>query len=290
MKPNLFCAGFPKSATTSAAEWLNFSNKIFVPNIKEPGLYIKNDPNTAVKTIEKYRRLYSNVEGAYYAADFTTTYIYEPGVLNRLAEQTDAKFIGLLRNPNEAANSMFHFNNRLGGEVKNISIALQDEDDRLQGVRLPKIAQSSKMPVIRVCYRRQFQYDFWLNTLSKEVLENTFLATMEGFLESKKIRDELCDFLGVEPISMEIPKLNEFETSEMSVWKRVIAYPPWPANIVKNYIKTKWDISDTNIMRKIYSYNSAKTKIRKEVVKNIFDLEEMKLELSSLGVNGLEYW
>lgn len=290
MQPNLFCLGFPKSATTSVAEWLDYSDHVFVPSIKEPGFHIKDDPNTAVKGIEKYKSLYANTNKARYSADFTTTYIYEKGVLNNLALQDDVKFFGLLRNPNKAAPSMFHFNNRLGGEVDSFETALRDEDARKRGRQLPEVARLSGMPLIRVCYKQQFHYDIWLKKLSENVLSRSFIVTMEGFLNSDDLRKEFCEFLGIPYIENELPRLNRFEAPAASSLKRFIAYPPWPLSQIKNYIKTQFDISDTDLMRRFYSSKGMVKEKPPSDLCGIYDIELLKAELEKIDVKGLNYW
>lgn len=292
MKPNTYCLGFPKCGTTSLANWLDMSPDVFMPKVKEPGFFVKNDPNAAVKSEAAYNALYYEAKGFERTLDFTTTYIYEDGVIEMLADDHDTKFIAVLRHPAKAALSMYHFNNRLGGEVDSYRQAIEDEPLRIEGHALPTVARRSGMPLIRVCYKTQFQYDSWLGNIPTEIINRSYLVTMEALLACAQERKNLCNFLGIDQIHAPLPKSNQFAPPSRSKVKQFVAFPPWPLNLAKNFIKNRLDIADTNIMRAFYASGNKNIMQQNDYEHpiDLYDIENMKLSLSRINVHGLDYW
>jgi hypothetical protein len=296
---NLYVPGFPKCFTTSFVAALSDIGSVYVPEIKEPGFFIKDDPNTSVKDFDRYCKLFSNTSREW-LVDGTVSYIYTPQLLNNIKKvKQDAKFIFLMRNPNRAAMSMYHFNNRLNGEVS-YETALIDEPYRLRGERLPKVASSSGMPWISVCYKRGFDYAHWLNQLDESVLNDSLIITSELLIgDPESASKYVCDFLSYssKEFILHMPKDNG-KLDPIDSWLTTqIAYPPEPIATFKRFLKSRFDLSDTKIMNSLYgglrglSQKGNNSNSKRPNALEIFDIDQVKRNLDDIcSVAGLEEW
>ena len=108
--PNLFLAGAPKCGTTSLMHWLAQHPGIFAPLMKEPA-YFASDFTTSTATMSRssYLELYEERGDVPYAIDASTHYFHSRVAAERIARDCpDARILILLRNPVDAAYSLFH--------------------------------------------------------------------------------------------------------------------------------------------------------------------------------------
>lgn len=108
--PNLFLAGAPKCGTTSLYDWLAQHPDIFAPAMKEP-IYFGSDltSRNTRRTLADYQSLYMAREDQRYALDGSTHYFYAREAGKEIkAAVPGARILIALRDPAEAAHSMFH--------------------------------------------------------------------------------------------------------------------------------------------------------------------------------------
>ena len=108
-KPNFFIIGAPKSGTTSLAHYLAGHPRVFMSDPKEPQHYNTDiDHVTDYADKADYLRLFDGVGPEHEAVgEASVWYLYSrEAVPNILAEIPDARFIVLLRNPVEMAESL----------------------------------------------------------------------------------------------------------------------------------------------------------------------------------------
>jgi Sulfotransferase domain len=102
-KPNLFVIGAMKSGTTSLAQYLSLHPQIFVPNVKEP-FHFSREENWE-KGNDNYMKLFCDATNEKYLVDASTDYTKRPkysNVSKRIYEfNPDSKLIYLLRDPFE---------------------------------------------------------------------------------------------------------------------------------------------------------------------------------------------
>ena len=156
-KPNLFLVGAAKSGTTSLYTYLEQHPDIFAPSnedgyfgkisTKEPKFFSSRyhmyphagegdigavDART-VKTVEKYRNLYSMNKGQKYLMDGSVDYLYYSGTAKDIYEfNNDSKIIILLRNPVERAYSAYMSLRRDFRESVDFHEALLLEEERIK--------------------------------------------------------------------------------------------------------------------------------------------------------------
>ena len=107
--PNLFIVGAPKCGTTSISNWLASTDKVFIPNGREPH-YFANDifPERVCNSLQRYQNLYKNAsEDFKYLLDGSTGYLSSreaiPAILKKIP---NAKFIIMVRDPSEMVISL----------------------------------------------------------------------------------------------------------------------------------------------------------------------------------------
>jgi Sulfotransferase domain len=102
-KPNLFVIGAMKSGTTSLAQYLSLHPQIFVPKVKEP-FHFSREENWG-KGNDNYLKLFCDATNENYLVDASTDYTKRPkygNVSKRIYEfNPDSKLIYLLRDPFE---------------------------------------------------------------------------------------------------------------------------------------------------------------------------------------------
>lgn len=124
--PNLFLMGVPRGGTTFLAQALAAHPQIFVPNTKEPRFfhYRGVEPNFENPVLSKqisyreaaYLRLYEHAKQPF-LLDATPTYFRDEAALSAIAAQnSQALFICLLRDPVERAFAHFLYAQKQGFE------------------------------------------------------------------------------------------------------------------------------------------------------------------------------
>lgn len=129
---NLYLAGAPKCGTTSLASWLARHPRIFAPLRKEPLVFatdLTQDRRPSPQQVADDH--FGGWTSEPYALDATTHYFYSRSAPRDIKQASpDARIYVLLRNPAEAAHSMFHqlrFNGTETLESFEESLALEDQ-------------------------------------------------------------------------------------------------------------------------------------------------------------------
>jgi len=107
--PNVFIIGAPKCGTSSMAAYLSEHPNVCMSTPKEP-TYFSNDLWQNTKNIDDYAHYFSHLnENHKVICDATPIYLYSKvAIQNILKYQPSAKFIIMLRNPVDAAYSLFY--------------------------------------------------------------------------------------------------------------------------------------------------------------------------------------
>lgn len=193
--PNFIIVGAAKSGTTTLHDLLNSNPDIFLPDLKEPHYFCREQKfNFPVITEqEQYAELFDQrAEKA--LGEASTAYLYYADSAKRIhAEIPDCKIICLIRNPVERALSMWGHQVREGLETESLEQAIEDEINGkqrdLNGVeygfnycRLGLIAEHIEQ------YQALFGHQNVLLLDYRELHSNP-----------QKIVNRVCHFLGVEP-------------------------------------------------------------------------------------------
>jgi hypothetical protein len=144
--PDFFVVGQAKSGTTALAEMLSQHDRIFIPAIKEPGFFANEtlSPEHQGRAMKerRYHKLFLEARPDQLAADASTQYISSEQAAQKIAAvRPDARIIVLFRDPADFVVSMHRqqVQNRYESEA-DLGRALELEDERAQGRRVPKLA------------------------------------------------------------------------------------------------------------------------------------------------------
>ncbi len=127
--PNLIIPGAGKSGTSSLHLYLAEHPDIYMSPLKEPHFFSRED--IYGKGAEWYASLFSSSQGEKILGESSTSYFHFPHVVERIAATlSEVKFIVLLRNPIDRAESHFRWMWSLGLESRSFRDAISaDKND-----------------------------------------------------------------------------------------------------------------------------------------------------------------
>lgn len=109
-RPAFFIAGAPRCGTTSLYVYLSANPRLFLTTPKEPRYFCSDLPRPLGKTgpLEAYGELYPPAEAGLICGEGTPWYLYSRAAVPAILTcNPDAKFIVLLRDPTEMAESLY---------------------------------------------------------------------------------------------------------------------------------------------------------------------------------------
>lgn len=110
-KVNLFLIGGPKCGSTSLAAWLNQHPDIFFPEVKEPNFFNSDHVNQHTKTMEEYDKFYKKMGNIKILGDASVRYSSSDyAIKNIIRYNKNAKFVVVVRNPIDMAQSLYYQN------------------------------------------------------------------------------------------------------------------------------------------------------------------------------------
>lgn len=221
---NIIIPGAPKAGTTSITAILNEHKEIFVPAVKEPRYFIKdelqnlraNDPlkkyllSTSIFDWNKYKSVYN--KDVKYKVDSSVQYLYHyKTAIKRIKEHLgDPVIIIILRDPIIRAWSNFNFNQKSERCIKFMD-AIHEE---LNGQRddLNSFYHYYKQSLYFEAIQAYFQ-----NFSNVKVLFYEDFCT-----DNLRFVNELLHFLGLEKFEVlpQVPKLNT--SSELTIFGKLI--------------------------------------------------------------------
>ncbi|MEM9412172.1 MAG: sulfotransferase [Planctomycetota bacterium] len=210
MLPNTFVIGAMKSATTSLCNLLSQHPNVFVPRIKEPDFYSRDEVFS--KGFQWYESMFNVGSQHQVVIDGSTSYAKQlqfPRASKRLAEhRPDAKIIYILRHPIDRLCS--HWKH----EVLKNRTRLNLNDFIIQQPEAIDIS----------CYWKQIS--LYRDQFPKEQI--LVLFTQEFHEQPIQILDECCRFL-------KLPK-HDFITSQQTANRSDSRRPDaWPVRIFRKY-------------------------------------------------------
>ncbi|MGE9296341.1 MAG: sulfotransferase family protein, partial [Puniceicoccales bacterium] len=143
VQPSFFLCGAPRGGTTSLYSWLGQHPDIYTPRNKEPqhfapSLGVKSHRRMRIDSSADYQALFNDALPGQIAGEGSTWHFIDPSSPERIhAFNPDAKILFVLRQPAEL---LFSWHGRLlesGYEELPFAEALDAEDDRRAGKRLP---------------------------------------------------------------------------------------------------------------------------------------------------------
>ena len=144
-RPDFFIVGAAKCGTTSMYEYLRQHPEVFMSARKEPHFFatdLKWQWDWGIVDEAAYRALFADAGDARRIGEGSTWYLYSAVAARRIkAFSPEARIIIMLRDPVEMIRSLHWHSIRNGTEdLYDFSAALDAEEDRRNGLRIPKAA------------------------------------------------------------------------------------------------------------------------------------------------------
>lgn len=229
--PNLFLAGAPKCGTTSLADYLGQHSEIFAPLVKEP-IFFASDLNAAGprRSEKDYLALFDTWRKEQYALDASTHYFYSHQAASEIAAASpEARVIIMVRNPVEAAYSMFNQLRFNGAEtLRDFSASFEAEARRAERMAPPKFGFAENFLYSRI-YNfteniRRFEHAFGssqIQVILLDDLKHDPAGTMKA----------LCKFLAIDVAEVEHFNFEVKNTASRARfrWLNTLSVypPPW---------------------------------------------------------------
>lgn len=204
--PNLLMAGAGKSGTTSLHGYLDLHPDVFMSEWKEPHFF--SNPEFYEKGLVEYAKLFADAGDARIRGESSTSYFQHPHVVERISTALpDCRFIFVLRNPIDRAESHFRWMASIGLEDRPLREALRADfdqsprfSDRIGGSKFRFYVDASRYGTYLRRYLDRFDRGDML-VLTGEELFRDRAATL----------DKCARFLRLDPFP-EVPELRLNQT------------------------------------------------------------------------------
>jgi hypothetical protein len=177
IKPNFFIVGAPKCGTTALYDYLSPHPDVFMPTLKEPKFFASDlDSGTEwegryfVRDEKTYLALFADARMKRRIGEASAVYLSSEVAAKKIKEFSPAaKIIVMLRNPVEMMYAL-HNQRVFDGyeDINNFEEALDAEEDRKQGRRLPARPANIKALFYRDMARYAGQVERFLDAFGRE--------------------------------------------------------------------------------------------------------------------------
>jgi len=238
MLPNVIIPGAPKAGTTSIAAILNQHPDIYVPPIKEPRFFIKdqiieladNDPlkryllKSSITDWEKYKEIYDKKQKFKFDASIQYLFYYKTTVFKIKEYLGDPHIILILRNPIYRAFSNYVFNIK-SEKCSTLTDAIKDE---LNGGR-------DNLNSFYHYYKQGLYYE--QVKLFKDNFSKVTVLFYEDFQKNNlAFVNSICTALEI-PVMEKINELPKLNTSAKLSWRGQLILGKYsPIGIIYNHI------------------------------------------------------
>ena len=199
-KPDFFIVGAPKCGTTSLCKYLEQHSNIFIPPVKE--FYYFCTDSTGKKranTLEEYLSFFEDGQGKLCGEGSVWHLFTKKAALEIYKFNPEAKIIIMLREPVSVMYSLhsMHLANGSNEEILDFKLALEAEEDRKQGKRIPKKCFRLEELLYREVVKFTEQVKRYFDTFGREQVH---IIIFDDFKSNPdQVYRETLEFLGVEP-------------------------------------------------------------------------------------------
>jgi len=201
-KPNFFVVGAPKCGTTAMSVYLKQHPEIFIPHAKEPHFFgsdLVSHQFHRYRDKEQYLSLFSAVRDEKRVGEASVWYLYSKQAAAEIKEfNSQAKIIIMLRDPVEMiysmhSQSLYSYNE----DIVNFEAALDAEEDRKKGLRIPERAWFVQALFYREIAKYTEQVKRYLNAFG---WENVHIIIFDDFeSDTAEVYRDTLRFLDVNP-------------------------------------------------------------------------------------------
>jgi len=211
-RPNLFIVGAPRAGTTSLHSLLAQHPDVFMTAVKEPH-YFAHDINrryeehvgrripSLIRTEERYLALFADAGEAVVRGESSVYYLYSEVAAEEIARfAPDARIVVMLREPADFLYSLHGRLRSMGDEDRPFAEALELEQARARGERLPRTARFPE--ILRYSWYARYaeNVERFLNLFGPE---RVLVVLFEEYRSDKeRVWGEVLDFLGVARIDV----------------------------------------------------------------------------------------
>jgi hypothetical protein len=225
-RPSLFIVGAPKCGTTSLARWLSAHPQVFMSEPKEPHYFNIDMPFRGIGSRERYLGLFARApEAAQILGEASTWYLYsDKAALEIEKECPNSRFVVMVRNPIDMAQSLHAHNLRFGHETaSSLEEAWRLQDDRAAGRRMPITCPDKNL----LLYGRACSLGAQLSRLLDRVSEKRVLTiTLDDLAATPAtVYTSVLDFLGLADDGREnFPVLNEARAPRSRLYHELLVW------------------------------------------------------------------
>lgn len=229
-RPDLFIIGAFKAGTTALYEYLRVHPQVFMSVPKEP-MYFGADltPRYRRMTEEEYLALFKGAADLQRAGEGSPWYLYSTEAPREILDfAPQAQAIVLLRNPVDvmyAQHSQLVFNQR--EDIVDFGAALDAEDDRRRGGRIPADALRPEALFYRHSVRFADQLRHWFEIFGRERMHLILFDDLVA--DPRAVYRGTLEFLGVDSsYEVDLSVYNPNRRARSGLVQRLIFAPPRP--------------------------------------------------------------
>jgi hypothetical protein len=243
--PNFFILGAPKCGTSALYTYLADHPGIFMPANKEPhfyadDIYTRKVPfERRIGRREDYHALFAKAPPGALTGEASTWYLFsERAVPSILADNPAARFIVMLRNPVDMAQSLHAHNLRNVYEDEPcMERAWELQGARAQGRKIPRFCPSP----CALLYRDVAAFSWQIERLFRHVPRHRVLIHIHErfFADPRAGYERTLAFLGLESDGREdFGRVNANQVLRSRAVRALVDYRPFPLNHL--YPPVKW--------------------------------------------------
>ena len=225
--PDFYIVGAPKSATTALYEYLQPHPELFLPDFKEPHYFGSDiEVRRHRTTLERYLNLYSAATEKQLIGDGSVWYLYSEFAASEIrAVAPAARIIIMLRNPLDMIASLHSHQVFNGVEDLSLPEALDAEEDRAAGRRIPPQAHFAGGLLYRRAATYSPQVERYLNAFGTEQTRIFLYDDMQA--DARATYRSTLEFLGVDPnVDPALRVVNRNKVARAMWARRFVNAPP----------------------------------------------------------------
>jgi len=226
-RPDFFIVGAPKCGTTAMQDYLGQHPDIFMPEMKEAHFFGADlDAPVFFRDEKKYLALFTKAQNERRVGEASVYYLYSKRAATEIkAFAPDASIIAMLRNPVEMIYSLHSQRLYNGNEdIEDFEAALDAEEDRKRGLRLPKDRHLLAGLFYRDVAKYSDQLQRYIETFGREKLKVIIFDELKR--NTAEVYKDTCLFLGVDPTFNPLIRVINGNKGVRSVTYRNIIFRP----------------------------------------------------------------
>ena len=236
MQPDFFIVGAPKCGTTALDSYLKAHPEIFIPARKELHFFGTDLRFWNRPTLEEYTSHFKAADGRLRVGESSVWYLYSERAATEIKDfSPEASIIVMLRNPVDFLHSLHsQMLYTLKDDIPDFLSALDAEEDRKAGKRLPKLAtrRGAANFDLKLLYYREVaafsrQLERYYNAFSRDKVH---VIIYDDFKQNTPVvYRRVLDFLAVDSgFAPEFRVINANRQVRNRLVQRLLRYPPRP--------------------------------------------------------------